>query len=191
MSTADATPQPHGATTPPHAATQPHGAATDLIDVDFTAGDDRQMDLGRTLTDLAIVSAISIPIQMIATDLTVVQIIIGLALLYVICLGGVLLTKFVPLRLPSVAWISLVALLMTLPSLPWGPTILEQIQGINFLALAIPPLAYAGFALSKLEVDVFKRSGWRILVVAIFVFIGTYVGSALIADLTLALTGAR
>ena len=67
--------------------------------------------------------------------------------------------------------------------------IFPLVEGINFLALAVPPLAYAGFAISKLEIDVLKRSGWKILLVAIMVFLGTYVGSAVIAEITLQITG--
>ena len=73
---------------------------------------------------------------------------------YSLTFGGLLLTKYVPLRLPSVAWISLVAILFTLPMLPWSGTILPLVSGIDFLALAVPPLAYAGFAISRMELDV-------------------------------------
>lgn len=176
MTTADATPQ----------GDLPKD---DLSDLDFAAGDERKIQLLPTLRDIAIVSLISIPIQMLATDLSVIDIVIGLAVLYVMCIGGLLLTKYVPLRLPSVAWISLVAILFTLPMLPWSDAILPLVSGIDFLALAVPPLAYAGFAISRMELDVMRRSGWKILIIAFLVFTGTYVGSALIAEITLRITG--
>lgn len=161
----------------------------DLTEQDFAAGDERRIQLLPTLRDVAIVSLICIPIQMLATDLSVLDIIIGLAVLYVMCVLGVLLTKYVPLRLPSVAWISLVAILFTLPMLPWSAAILPLVSGIDFLALAVPPLAYAGFAITRMELDVMRRSGWKILIIAFLVFVGTYVGSALIAEITLGITG--
>ena len=34
-----------------------------------------------------------------------------------------------------------------------------------------------------------RRSGWKILIIAFLVFTGTYVGSALIAEITLRITG--
>ncbi|MEE1618601.1 hypothetical protein [Brachybacterium sp. J153] len=175
MTTADATPD---------------RPADDLADLDYAEVDERKMDLGRTLRDLALISLISVPIQAIATDLGLLDIVIGLAVLYGMCVVGLLLTRYVPLRLPSVAWISLVAVVLTLPMLPWAGAVFPLVEGIDFLALAVPPLAYAGFAISKLEIDVLKRSGWKILAIAILVFLGTYIGSALIAELTLRLTGA-
>ena len=162
----------------------------DLADRDYTEADERAMQMLPTLRDLALVTLVSIPIQAIATDLSVPAIIVGLLVLYGMCVGGLLLTKYVPFRLPSVAWISLVAIALTLPMLPWSGTVLPLVEGIDFLALAVPPLAYAGFAISGMEMAVMRRSGWKLLIVALFVFIGTYVGSAVVAELTLRLTGA-
>ncbi len=105
-----------------------------------------------------------------------------------VCLLGVVLTKFIPFYLPSVAWISLVGIAATLPFLPWGPWFTGVVEGIDFLAMAVPALAYAGLAVSKLELEVMRRSGLKLLLVAVLVFIGTYVGSAAIADLVLSLT---
>ena len=161
----------------------------DLTSRDFTEADERKIALLPTLRDLAVISLISVPIQQIATELSMLDIVIGLLVLYGMCVVGLLLTKYVPLRLPSVAWISLVAVVLTLPMLPWSSTVFPLVEGINFLALAVPPLAYAGFAISKLEIDVLKRSGWKILLVAVMVFLGTYVGSAVIAEITLRITG--
>lgn len=163
--------------------------ADDLTSRDFTEADERKIALLPTLRDLAVISLISVPIQQIATELSMLDIVIGLLVLYGMCVVGLLLTKYVPLRLPSVAWISLVAVVLTLPMLPWSSTVFPLVEGINFLALAVPPLAYAGFAISKLEIDVLKRSGWKILLVAVLVFLGTYVGSAVIAEITLRITG--
>ncbi|MGO1482060.1 MAG: hypothetical protein ACTHWF_13155 [Brachybacterium sp.] len=165
-------------------------SADDLTARDFTEADERKIALLPTLRDLGVISLISVPIQLIATELNVLDIVIGLLVLYGMCVLGLLLTKFVPLRLPSVAWISLVAVVLTLPMLPWADAVFPLVEGIDFLALAVPPLAYAGFAISKLEIDVLKRSGWKILLIAIMVFLGTYVGSAVIAEITLRITGA-
>lgn len=156
---------------------------------DFSAGDERTLHLGETLRDLAIVPLIAIPIQMLATDQSVLYVVTGMAILYAICVGGLLLTKYVPFYLPSVAWISLVAIALTLPMLPWADAILPLVVGIDFLALAVPPLAYAGFAITTREMGLMKKSGWKILVIALLVFIGTYVGSAVIAEVVLGITG--
>ena len=153
--------------------------------------DPEQQDLGfgATMRDVAVVSLIAIPIQLIATDLSLGQVLAGLVAIYAVCLLGVLLTRYVPLKLPSVAWISLVGIAATLPMLPWGEWFLGLVEGIDFLALAVPPLAYAGLAISKLELDVMRRSGWKLLLIAVLVFLGTYLGSAVIAEVMLRVTG--
>lgn len=150
--------------------------------------DDRSLPVGATMRDLAVVTLISIPLQLIATDLTLGSVVAGLAALYALCVLGLLVTKYAPFYLPSVAWISLVGIVLTLPFLPWFEWFTGLVTGIDFLALAVPPLAYAGLAISKLELEVTRRSGWKILIVAILVFIGTYVGSAAIAEVMLRVT---
>lgn len=144
---------------------------------------------GVTMRDVAIVSLVAVPLQLIATDLSLWQVLAGLAAIYVVCFFGVLLTRYMPLRMPSVAWISIVGIAATLPMLPWGSWFLGLVEGIDFLALAVPPLAYAGLAISQLELNVMRRSGWKLLLMAILVFIGTYLGSAVIAEVMLRVTG--
>jgi hypothetical protein len=162
---------------------------TAATEEDFlVAGEEKETSIGSTLQDVAVVSIINIPLQAIATDLGLLNIAAGLLALYALCVVGVLLTRFVPLRLPSVAWISLVGIVATLPMLPWGPWFLSLVEGLDFLAMAIPALAYAGLAVSKLEMGIMRRSGWKLFIVAVLVFIGTYLGSVVIAELMLGLT---
>lgn len=151
-------------------------------------GDERSMNVPDTLRDVAVVCLINVPLQVIVTDLSLGAILAGLLALYAVCVLGLLLTKFVPFYLPSVAWISLVGIAASLPFVPWGPWFTGLVENIDFLAMAVPALAYAGLAVSTLELEVMRRSGLKLVVVAVLVFIGTYVGSAAIADLMLWLT---
>ncbi|OKH87870.1 hypothetical protein [Thalassospira sp. TSL5-1] len=113
----------------------------------------------------------------------------GMVVIYVISLAGLALTRFAPFYLPSVAWISLVGIIATLPGVPGSEWVVEQAKSVNFLALATPALAYAGFAIAKKEIEVAKHSGWKLALVACFVFLGTYAGSVLVAELILRLQG--
>ncbi|OSP54027.1 hypothetical protein [Pseudoruegeria sp. SK021] len=121
----------------------------------------------------------------VATDNTLAEGFVGLIVIYVICMIGVALTRHVPLKLPSVAWISLVGIIATLPWTPGSGWILEQVKHVNFLTLATPCLAYAGIAIARHEIEIAKTSGWKIFIVALLVMTGTYVGSAFVADLFL------
>lgn len=150
--------------------------------------DERTINLGDTMRDVAVVTAICVPLQLIATDMDLGQVLAGLAALYALCLIGVALAKFLPFYLPSVAWISLVGIMATLPFLPWGTWFNGLVSGLDFLALAVPALAYAGLAVSKFELGIMRRSVWKLLLVAVLVFVGTYLGSAVIAQFTLGLT---
>ena len=66
---------------------------------------------------------------------------------------------------------------------------LDAVSRLNFLALATPALAYGGLALTQTEFRIARTSGWKIVIVAICVMFGTYIGSVVIADLTLRLFG--
>jgi hypothetical protein len=67
--------------------------------------------------------------------------------------------------------------------------VVAKVADLNFLALATPALAYGGLALTRNEFEIARRSGWKIVIVAICVMIGTYLGSVIVADLTLRITG--
>ncbi|MEQ5829276.1 MULTISPECIES: hypothetical protein [Sulfitobacter] len=110
---------------------------------------------------------------------------IGILLLVAISLVGLLIARFVPLRLPAVAWISLLAILVCLPGMPTADFVLRWTNDVNFIALGTPCVAYAGLAIAEHEVAIAKRSGWKILIVALLVMIGTFLGSAIIAQMFL------
>ncbi|NIZ00267.1 hypothetical protein [Thalassospira lucentensis] len=114
---------------------------------------------------------------------------VGMIVIYLISMVGLILTRFSPFYMPSVAWISLVGIVATLPWTPGSEWIVAQAKSVNFLALATPALAYAGFAIAKKEIEVAKHSGWKLIVIACLVFFGTYAGSVLVAEGILRLQG--
>lgn len=134
---------------------------------------------------LIVVCLIALVGNTVATDNTLIQGAIGLLVLWLIAMIGLLLTHLVPVGLPSVAWISLVGIVATLPWTPGSAWILEKVAHVNFLTLATPCLAYAGIAIARREIEIAKSSGWKIFIVAVLVMSGTYIGSALVADLFL------
>lgn len=76
-------------------------------------------------------------------------------------------------------------LVESLPFTPGSAFVVERLESVDFLAIVTPVLAYAGLALTRQENGVFHRSGWKMLLTAMLVFIGTFLASALIADLML------
>lgn len=109
----------------------------------------------------------------------------AMLILFACCVVGMLLKRLVPFNVPAIAWISIVAILISLPQFPFNDYVLEETAKMGVLQLLTPVLAYAGFAISQMEVDLFKKSGFKIAVVAILTFTGTFIGSALIAQVML------
>lgn len=106
----------------------------------------------------------------------------AMLIIFAMVVVGMMLSKLIPIGFPAVAWVSLVSVLLTIPVSPVAGPILAELKNISFLAMVTPVLAYAAMAITKMEVDLFKRSGFKIVVISILVFTGTYVGSALIAN---------
>ena len=112
--------------------------STAELPVDYEAN--TKPDLGQHAVLLAAVSLIALVGNTVATDATVIQGLVGLAVLYVIAMVGLVLTHVVPINLPSVAWISLVGILATLPWTPGSAWVLDKVSHVNFLTLATPCL---------------------------------------------------
>ena len=148
------------------------------------------IDLTDHAVTLVIVCLVGLVMNTVGPAIPLADGFVGMVVIYLITMVGLLLTRFAPFYLPSVAWISLVGILATLPWPPGSEWIVEQAKSVNFLALATPALAYAGFAIAKKEIEVAKHSGWKLALVACLVFLGTYAGSVLVAELILRLQGA-
>lgn len=151
--------------------------------------DERKIKVARYAVLLLIASAIGLVSNWVGTGTDPLTAFPGMAVLYVVSVAGVLLTRYVPLNLPAVAWTSLLAILVTIPGIPGSEWVLGKVEALNFLALATPALAYGGLALTKGEFDVARKSGWKIVIVAICVMFGTYLGSVVIADIALRIGG--
>ncbi|SPJ32125.1 DUF3100 domain-containing protein [Kushneria phyllosphaerae] len=109
----------------------------------------------------------------------------GMVMLYLMTLAGLAVTRVMPFYLPAVAWVSLISILVTLPFFPGSAWLVEQLSAVNFLAIVTPALGYAGLALSRHEFVMFRRTGWKLVIISLLVFTGTYLGSALVAQVLL------
>ena len=117
----------------------------------------------------------------------------GMAMIFGITVIGCAITdvidKVLPKNLPAIAYISLVAIIVTIPGFPGAEFAYASMNKIGLLPLCTPILAYAGISLGK-DFGTFKSQGLPIVCVALLTFVGTYVGSAVIAEVVLRLTGA-
>ena len=146
------------------------------------------MKIKDTLSVLFIVGAMSLVANAIGTKYTIVEAIPGLLFLIFLAIAGVILAKYLPGRIPAVAYIVTLGCILTYPAMPGSDVINEAVKKVGFLQLCTPILAYAGISIGK-DLDAFAKSGWRIVVVACVVFTGSYIGSAIIAQTILKALG--
>ena len=85
---------------------------------------------------------------------------------------------------PILGWVSLTSLAFCI----FSPFVIEAINSVDFLSITTPILTYAGISVANRLVDLRKVS-WKVAVTGVFVFVGTYLGSALLAQLGLMITG--
>lgn len=106
---------------------------------------------------------------------------IGMLVVIVIVAATEGLKRLFP-RLPQILALSVLATLVGIPGLlPFSDTVLALTGKLNFLAFTTPVLALAGFSVAK-DLPLFRRLGWRIVVVSLTATAGTFLGATLIAE---------
>lgn len=131
---------------------------------------------------LAIVCLVSLLSNWSGTGIAPWSALPGMLIIFSMVVVSLMVAKVMPFYLPSVAWLSLISVGLTLPISPLAPWILQHLSNISFLSLVSPVLAYAGLAISKKEITTFKSAGVKIVIIAVLVFTGTYIGSAIVAN---------
>ncbi|MBJ7536295.1 hypothetical protein [Marinomonas transparens] len=141
-----------------------------------------RLSLKESILVLAVISIVSLVSNWAGTGISPIQAFPAMLIIYAMVIVGLLLSKFIPIGFPAVAWVSLVSVLISIPISPLSAPVLAELKNLGFLAIVTPVLAYAAMAIAKAEVDLFKKSGLKIAAISILVFTGTYVGSVFVAD---------
>lgn len=139
------------------------------------------MKIKDTVIILAIVTFMSLFSNVLGTKANIVESIPGLLILALIALAGMLMSKYLPGKIPAAAYVVTLGCILTVPAFPGSDVINSYVKNIGFVSLCTPILAYAGVSIGK-DLDAFAKTGWRICVLAIVVFVGTYIASAVIAQ---------
>ena len=113
---------------------------------------------------------------------------IGMLILCAMTLAGMILERMIPHNISSIIYISIIGLVLSLPGLPTSEFIVYYVSQIDLTVICTVFLAYVGIAVGK-DWDKFKKIGWKGVVITMFVITGTYVCSAVIADIVLIATG--
>lgn len=112
----------------------------------------------------------------------------GIIILLVISFAGVLVSKLIPLKLPIVAYVSILGLLAASPICPVREFVIEAAGKINFTAPLTMVGAYAGISIGD-QVKTFAKQGWKMILIGVFVMTGTFIGSAVIVQVVMSITG--
>ena len=140
---------------------------------------------------LLMVSVIIILTNVIGYKMPVKDSIIGVLLLSAISLIGLTISKFMSrfVKLPSMMYVSLLGLLLACPVSPVKDIVVGTTTPVAFLAPASALGAFAGISLGK-DLKDFAKMGWKLVLITLFVITGTFIFSALVADIDLKMTGA-
>mgnify|MGYP000317268776 FL=1 len=140
---------------------------------------------------LLMVSVIIILTNVIGYKMPVKDSIIGVLLLSAISLIGLTISKFMSrfVKLPSMMYVSLLGLLLACPVSPVKDIVVGTTNPVAFLAPATALGAFAGISLGK-DLKDFAKMGWKLVLITLFVITGTFIFSALVADIVLKMTGA-
>ena len=139
---------------------------------------------------LLMVSVVIILTNVIGYKMPVGDSIIGVLLLSAISLVGLTISNFMSrfVKLPSMIYVSLLGLLLACPVSPVKDIIVETTTPVAFLAPATALGVFAGISLGK-DLKEFAKMGWKLILITLFVITGTFIFSALVADVVLKITG--
>lgn len=112
----------------------------------------------------------------------------GMLALIAIAFVSLKIKEALPWKIPAFAWASLLALLMTTPWSPVAELLLKIASPIGTTQIGTVILAIAGVSIGT-KLNDLKKLSWKMVIVAVVVFLGTFFGSALISQIILKLQG--
>ena len=119
----------------------------------------------------------------------IVESIPGVLVLLALSFLGMLCTKLIPLKLPIVAYVSILGLLSACPISPIHDFVISSVGAINLTAPLTLVGAFAGISISD-QLGFFAKQGGKMVVVGVLFVTGSFVLTALIAQGLLMVTGA-
>ena len=102
-------------------------------------------------------------------------------ILILVSLLGDIVYKLTRRKIPTVCWVSVIAMFATSPWCPWAKELATLTGSINMLSIITPMLTFAGLSIAK-DLPAFRKLGWRIVVVSFVANLGTFIGAAIIAE---------
>ncbi|MBR2220293.1 MAG: DUF340 domain-containing protein, partial [Phascolarctobacterium sp.] len=96
------------------------------------------MSIKDTLYVLFIVCFMSLVSNILGTKATILESIPGLLILTAIALAGILMAKYLPGNIPSVAYVVTLGCILTYPAVPGSAIISAYVAKVGFVSLCTP-----------------------------------------------------
>ena len=147
-----------------------------------------KINVGWTMKHVLLIGVLTLLGNWVATKTDPLTALPGMLILLAIVLVGLVLTRVVPVYVPAIAYISTIALVLTIPGFPFAKETLAYVNKVNFLALATPIIAFASLSIAK-DLDEFLKIGWRVVVAALITLFAVFFSAAVIAEVILRIQG--
>ena len=145
---------------------------------------------GKLCALMAMIFTLILMSNVVGYGVSPAQTIPGLLILCGIAVVGLTISKAMSrfVKLPSMMYVVVLAVLLSCPITPVSESVIALTSNVQFMAPTTAMGAFIGISLGK-EIKAFAKMGWKYVIITIFVITGTFVFSALIADLVLKVTG--
>ncbi len=148
--------------------------------------------MSKILEQLKILIIVGIMIligQRIGYGIGIIKAIPGIILVIIVAqISLIIKAAFPNIKFPAFAWATMISFILSMPFMPTAEWYLGITNNVNFLGTTTPILAFAGISVGN-KLQILKKLSWKIVIVSIFVFLGTFFGSAVIAQIVLKIQG--
>ncbi len=149
--------------------------------------------ISRTLNELKAAVLCGVVIIIIAVvntrgQINILDAVIGMLMICVLAVLSMRIKAALPFQLPAFAWASLLGLIVSVPWCPISEVFLKYTNVITTGPIGTVILAAAGVSIGT-KLDDVKKLSWKIVLVSLLVFCGTFFGSAIIAHVVLSIQG--
>jgi len=125
--------------------------------------------------------------NLIGNNVSIAESIPGVLILSTIAFVGISLGKLIPLKIPAIIYVVLTGLIVASPISPISQPVIEYTAKISFMA----PITIVGtLAGIGLNFKSFISQSWKMVIIALLVFTGTFLTQAIFAQIFLNLTDA-
>lgn len=144
------------------------------------------MNMRNWTVSLLLTSVVTILVaNLIGNNVSISESIPGVLILSTIAFVGIAFGKIIPLKIPAIVWVALTGLLVASPISPIAQPVIEHTAKISFMA----PITIVGtLAGIGLDFKSFINQSWKMVIIALLVFTGTFLVQAIFAEVFLRLT---